>query len=171
MATVQISLDEYLRSSYHPDCDYVDGEVQERNLGEFDHAAVQMFLGSWFFQHRDEWQLRVLPEMRIRVSATRVRIADICLMSRSQPIERVPTQPPLAVIEILSPEDRISRYGQRLADYRQMGIPNVWVIDPANRIGYDCSTAAWLPVEEFRVAGTAISVRLTDLWSELEANR
>src|SRR6202044_2783831 len=146
MATVQISLDEYLRSSYHPDCDYVDGEVQERNLGEFDHAAVQMFLGSWFFQHRDEWQLRVLPEMRIRVSATRVRIADICLMARSQPIEQVPTKPPLAVIEILSPEDRISRYGQRLADYRQMGIPNVWVIDPANRIGYDCSTAAWLPV-------------------------
>ncbi len=171
MATVQISLDEYLRSSYHPDCDYVDGEVQERNLGEFDHAAVQMFLGNWFFQHRDEWQLHVLPEMRIRVSATRVRIADICLMARSQPVEQVPTKPPLAVIEILSPEDRISRYGQRLADYRQMGIPNVWVIDPANRIGYDCSTAAWLPVEEFRVAGTAISARLSDLWSELEANR
>ena len=92
-------------------------------------------------------------------------------MARSQPVEQVPTKPPLAVIEILSPEDRISRYGQRLADYRQMGIPNVWVIDPANRIGYDCSTAAWLPVEEFRVAGTAISARLSDLWSELEANR
>jgi Uma2 family endonuclease len=171
MATVQISLDEYLRSSYHPDCDYVDGEVQERNWGEFDHAVVQAFLAAWFFQHRDEWQLHVLPEMRIRVSATRVRIADICLMARSQPVEQVPTKPPLAVIEILSPEDRISRYGQRLADYRQMGIPNVWVIDPANRIGYDCSTAAWLPVEEFRVAGTAISARLSDLWSELEANR
>ncbi len=171
MATVQISLDEYLRSSYHPDCDYVDGEVQERNLGEFDHAAVQMFLGNWFFQHREDWQLHVLPEMRIRVSATRVRIADICLMARSQVVEQVPTKPPLAVIEILSPEDRISRYAQRLADYRQMGIPNVWVIDPANRIGYDCSTAAWLPVEEFRVAGTAIFARLSDLWSELEANR
>ena len=49
MATVQISLDEYLRSSYHPDCDYVDGEVQERNWGEFDHAAVQMFLVIGFF--------------------------------------------------------------------------------------------------------------------------
>ncbi|MGB8886283.1 MAG: Uma2 family endonuclease [Candidatus Korobacteraceae bacterium] len=171
MATVQISLDEYLRSSYHPDCDYVDGEVQERNLGEFDHAAVQMFLGNWFFQHREDWQLHVLPEMRIRVSATRVRIADICLMARSQVVEQVPTKPPLAVIEILSPEDRISRYAQRLADYRQMGIPNVWVIDPANRIGYDCSTAAWLPVEEFRVEGTAIFARLSDLWSELEANR
>lgn len=100
-----------------------------------------------------------------------MRIADLCLVLRSQPVEQVLTIPPLAVIEILSPEDRISRYGQRLADYRQMGISNIWVVDPVNRVGCDCSTAAWLPVEEFRVVSTAISLRLSDLWSELEANR
>jgi Uma2 family endonuclease len=135
MATVQISLEEYLRTSCHPDCDYVDGEVQERNLGEFDHAAVQAFLSAWFFQHRKEWQLHVLTEMRIRVSPTRVRIADLCLMSRTQEVERVLTKPPLAVIEILSSEDRISRYKDRLGDYRRMGVPNVWVIDPGNQLG------------------------------------
>jgi Uma2 family endonuclease len=171
MATVQISLEEYLRTSYHPDCDFVDGEVQERNLGEFDHGAVQGFLTSWFFQHRHEWQLHVIPELRIRVSAARVRIADVCLMARSQPIEQVPTRPPLAVIEILSPEDRIARYNERLSDYRNMGIQNVWVIDPINAVGYDCSTAAWLPVEEFHIAGSPIFLRLNDLWSELEASR
>jgi Uma2 family endonuclease len=170
MATVQISLEEYLRTSYHPDCDYVDGEVQERNLGEFDHAAVQMFLGNWFFQHRQEWQLHVLPEMRIRVSPTRVRIADLCLMSRTQEVERVLTKPPLAVIEILSPEDRISRYNDRLGDYRRMGVPNVWIIDPGNRVGYDCSTPAWLPVEQFRITDTPIFFQLKDLWNELQAN-
>jgi Uma2 family endonuclease len=78
--------------------------------------------------------------MRIRVSATRVRIADLCLIERGESIEQVPTKPPLAVVEILSPEDRISRYNDRLGDYRRMGIQNVWVIDPANRIGYECST-------------------------------
>ncbi len=170
MATLQNSLADYLRTSYRPDCDYVDGEVQERNLGEFDHAAIQGLLILWFGQHRREWNLRVLPEIRIRVAESRVRIADVCLMSSGQPVEQVLTKPPLAVIEILSPEDRISRYNERLADYRQMGIPNVWVIDPANRVGYDCSTAAWLPVEEFRVAGTPIALPLVDLWSELEAN-
>jgi Uma2 family endonuclease len=75
------------------------------------------------------------------------------------------------VIEILSPEDRISRYNDRLTDYRKMGIRNVWVIDPATRVGYDCSTTAWLPVEEFRVEGTSIFLRLNDLWSELGANQ
>jgi len=171
MATVQISLEEYLQTSYHPDCDFVDGEVQERNWGEFDHAAVQMFLGNWFFQHRQEWNLHVLSEMRIRVSPTRVRIADLCLMSKTQEVEQVLTKPPLAVIEILSPEDRIARYYDRLADYRQMSIANVWLIDPGNQIGYDCSTAAWLPVEEFRIANAPIFFHLGDLWNELQANR
>jgi hypothetical protein len=29
-----ISVDEYLSTSFRPDCDYVDGEVLEHNLGE-----------------------------------------------------------------------------------------------------------------------------------------
>jgi Uma2 family endonuclease len=100
-----------------------------------------------------------------------VRIPDVCLVARTQPIEQVLTKPPLAVIEILSPEDRIVRYNEQLADYRRMGIENVWVIDPANRVGYDCSTAAWLPVEEFRIASSPIFLRLRDLWEELDVNR
>ncbi len=171
MSSVQTSLAEYLRTSYHPDRDYVDGEVQERNLGEFDHAAIQAFLTAYFFQHRQEWQLHVLPEMRVRISAERVRIPDVCLVKRSQPVEQVLTTPPLAVVEILSPEDRIVRYNGRLADYRRMGIPNIWVIDSANRVGYDCSTTAWLPVDEFRLENTPIVLRLSDLWAELESNR
>lgn len=171
MATLQISINEYLRESYHPDCDYVDGEVQERNLGEFEHGFAQLFLGGWFLQHRQEWQLNAASEWRIRLSPSRVRIADVCVISREQPIEPVLTRPPLIVIEILSPEDRISRYNERLTDYRNMGVKNVWVVDPINKVGYDCSTAAWLPVEEFRIPDSPIFFRLSDLWSELEANQ
>lgn len=171
MATLQTSLADYLRTSYRPDCDYVDGAVQQRNLGEFDHAAVQGFLTAWFFQHRFDWQLQVLPEIRIRVSQNRVRIADVGLVSRTKPIEQVLITPPLAVIEILSPEDRISRYNERLSDYRRMGIANIWVIDPASRVAYDCSSTAWLPVDELKIEGTPISLRLNDMWSELAASR
>ena len=171
MATLQTSLADYLKRVYRPDCDFVDGEVQGRNLGEYDHAAVQAFLTSWFFQHRQEWELQVLPEMRIRVTEQRVRIADVCLVSRNQPVEQVLTKPPLAVIEILSPEDRISRYNERLSDYRQMDVSKIWVVDPSSRTAYDCSTTAWLPVEELRIPGTPIFLRLSDLWSELDSRR
>jgi len=96
MPAVVTSLAEYLATTYHPDRDYVDGEVQERNFGEFDHAAMQAFLASWFFQHRQDWQLHVLPEMRVKVNADRVRIPDVCLASRTQPVEQVITRPPIA---------------------------------------------------------------------------
>ena len=42
MATGEfVSVREYLSTSYRPDCDYVDGVVVERNLGEYDHARLQ----------------------------------------------------------------------------------------------------------------------------------
>lgn len=34
---VHVSVAEYLASSYRPDCDYVDGVIEERNLGEKEH--------------------------------------------------------------------------------------------------------------------------------------
>ena len=47
MATTTIPLSEYLATTYRPDCDYVDGEIQERNFGELDHGSVQLFLGAF----------------------------------------------------------------------------------------------------------------------------
>ena len=42
MSTVAVvSIEEYLSTSYRPDCDYVDGEVRERNLGEYPHSNLQ----------------------------------------------------------------------------------------------------------------------------------
>ena len=33
-------MEEYLATSYRPDCDYVDGEIEERNLGEKEHSIL-----------------------------------------------------------------------------------------------------------------------------------
>jgi hypothetical protein len=74
-------------------------------------------------------------------------------------------------METVSPEDRISRYNQRLGDYRGMAIQNIWLIDPATQVAFDCRTAAWLLVDEFKIGGTPISLRLTEMWNELKAGR
>jgi Uma2 family endonuclease len=44
-------------------------------------------------------------------------------------------------VEILSPEDRMSRVQDRIDDYFAMGVSNVWVVDPARRCAY-LATAA-----------------------------
>jgi hypothetical protein len=89
-----ITVDEYLHSSYHPDCDYVDGELQERNLGEKDHAQVQINLGTWLRNHDKEWNTRSYTELRMQVAPSRFRVADVCVFSRDQVVEQVPSRPP-----------------------------------------------------------------------------
>jgi hypothetical protein len=51
-SAILISVGEYLKNSYRPDCDFVDGRIEERNLGEHDHAALQAALILWFVQHQ-----------------------------------------------------------------------------------------------------------------------
>ncbi len=40
--TTHVPVEVYLRSSYEPDAEYVDGKIEERPMGEFDHAAWQL---------------------------------------------------------------------------------------------------------------------------------
>ena len=157
----------YLHSSYSPDCDYVDGELQERNVGELDHAEVQTALAHWFRSHDKEWNIRAFTELRMRISPTRFRIADVCLISRGEPTDQVLQRPPIAVIEVLSPEDRISRYQERFQDYRRMGIRHIWVVDPQTRHGYDCSTESWIETTSFAVENSPITVDLSVIFAEL----
>ncbi len=162
-----VPISEYLHSSYSPDCDYVDGELQERNVGELDHAEVQAALAQWFRSHGKEWNIRAVTELRMRTGPTRFRVADVCLISRSEPTEQVPQRPPLAVIEVLSPEDRVSRYQERLDDYRKMGVRHIWVADPQHRRGYDCSTGSWIETTSFAVENSPIAVDLSVIFAEL----
>jgi Uma2 family endonuclease len=163
-----ISVSEYLHTSYRPDCDYVDGVVEERNLGEFDHAAVQEALLEWFRKHKEDWKVRAYPELRVQASPTRFRVADICILSTSAPREQIVQTPPVAVIEVLSPEDRFTRYIDRLEDYRRMGIRNVWVVDPANRRGFDFSSGTWIEATSFADANTGIRLDLAALFASID---
>ncbi len=52
------------------------------------------------------------------------------VLDRSLPVERIITHPPIAVFEVLSPEDTFSRLKRKLEDYRTMGIPHIWIVDP-----------------------------------------
>ncbi|MGD0889881.1 MAG: hypothetical protein ABR923_00005 [Terracidiphilus sp.] len=49
MATATpISLEQYLHTPFEPDAEYVRGEVQERNVGEYEHNTVQRAILLWF---------------------------------------------------------------------------------------------------------------------------
>jgi len=128
-ARTQISVEEYLHTMYHPDCDYVDGVVEERNLGEVDHALAQTRLASFFMGLFRQTGLLPMTEVRMRVSQTRFRIPDISVTC-GKPKGQILTEPPVLCIEILSPEDRLSRVNKRIQEFLDFGVPVVWLVDP-----------------------------------------
>jgi Uma2 family endonuclease len=168
--TTLVSLEEYLRTSYHPDRDFVDGQVEERNLGEFEHARLQSLLIGWFLSHEKDWNIVTVVEQRIRVAAKRVRIADICLLHRSAPREQVTQTPPLLCIEMLSPEDRLPRAAKVMDDYARMGVANLWLLDPVDRIGYVYTAGGLLKLTEDRLSipSSAIYLDLPGLFAGLD---
>ena len=75
-----MTLEEYLHTPFDgPDRDYVDGEVVERNMGELPHARIQMRLGYLLSALSERLQLQVLPEIRLQVTPTHFRVADLAV--------------------------------------------------------------------------------------------
>ena len=168
MATLtQVSLAEYLDTIYHPDCEYIDGEIRERNVGKFEHAKLQWLLPIWFGKHDLAWDVTGCVEQRMRVSATRIRVPDLVVM-RPGPQPEVMTEPPLLIIEILSPDDTYSDLQERCEDYRNLGVENIWIIDPKTRTGRMCLGPDWIAAERLEVAGTPIHVQLKALFDQLD---
>jgi Uma2 family endonuclease len=128
-----VSVDEYLHTVYRPDCDYVDGILVERNVGEKDHAKLQREILFYLHERRKLWNIFVIQELRVQVSRTRYRVPDICVVVGPEPDEQILTKPPFLCIEVLSPEDRMSRMQDRIDDYLAFGVACVWVVDPQTR--------------------------------------
>jgi Uma2 family endonuclease len=126
----QVSVEEYLSTSYRPDCDYVDGEVLERNVGEREHSFVQRRLIVILDRLEATLGVSVWPEVRVQVAPRRFRVPDVCVYRGPGPHDPVFLTPPFLCIEILSPEDRMSRMDDKLEDFFGAGVETVWVIDP-----------------------------------------
>jgi Uma2 family endonuclease len=165
-----VSVEEYLRTSYRPDCDYVDGRVEERNLGEKEHSILQSFLTFLFMANRSQWGVSVYAELRTQIGRTRFRVPDVLVMRAGTQFERILDQPPFIAIEVLSPEDRLSRLHERINDYLAFGVEHIWIFDPEQRIAWRATTAGLHVVAdgELTVAGTPIRVVLSEVFGELD---
>jgi Uma2 family endonuclease len=171
MATnVLIPVSEYLKTSYSPDCDYVDGEVQERNLGEQDHSDLQTRIAVLLSAVQNQALIRVNTELRVQVNETRFRVPDVCVRQKTAPSEQVVRRPPLLCIEVLSPEDTQSRTRQKVRDYLDMGVPEVWIVDPALRSVTVCAGA--ISVEhtagELTVPETPVVLAIAEIFKVLD---
>jgi Uma2 family endonuclease len=167
---VLVSTSEYLSTSYRPDQELIDGRLLERNVGEYDHSNLQGALIAWLTNRQREWNIRVLPEQRLRVTASRFRIPDVCVISRDQPIEPVFTKPPLGCLEVLSKDDTLRSKQARIDDYLAFGVRNIWILDTVARRAYVCSEKGLREPEDnvLRALESPIEISLLELFGELD---
>jgi Uma2 family endonuclease len=160
-----VSEEEYLHTVYEPDCEFEDGVLIERNLGEQDHSWLQAALAAFFFQRRKLRNIEVYTEQRHRIRKGKYMIPDVCVISQPRPVERVFSQPPLIWIEILSPEDRPIRVNNKVRQLLEFGVPNIWVIDPETFEAEIHTPAGSQKADDgiLRVTGSPIEVSLGGL--------
>jgi Uma2 family endonuclease len=141
------SIEEYLNTSYHPDREFVDGLIVERNLGEKTHSAAQAEVIGYFATRAGEFGIKVYPGVRVQVSPTRIRVPDVTIIKKSQFQGEIFTSPPHLCIEILSKDDTLEGMQEKINDYLRFGIPYIWIIDPRLRKGYIATKAGILEAE------------------------
>lgn len=167
---LSISVEEYLRTSYRPDRDYIEDHLEERNVGKRDHSAVQGALVGYLYQRRGEWGIRIYPEQRLQVGPRRYRVPDVCVVLGDKPPDDVFTEAPLLCVEVFSDEDRLSRMQRRFDDYFAMGVPHVWLLDPEDRRAWVCRPEGLFEARDgyLRAPGTPIEVPLGEIFSALD---
>lgn len=133
--TATISVDEYLRTGYEPDREFVDGALVERNVGTQRHGLLQLIIGGALRQYRKSHRIQVFAAARLLVDASgkRYRIPDVLVLELPYHEGRVVVDPPAIVVEIKSPEDTFDDIVDKGFEYGKLGVANILVMDPERR--------------------------------------
>jgi len=161
-ATAIVTVEDYLRRTEKPYCEYVDGVLYPKAMGTKLHARVQFLLQ--LLLHRQG--VEALGEVHVRLSPNKYLIPDVIAAPEIQ--SPYPTEPVLLCVEILSPEDRVGATLAKCEEYHAWGVPFCWVIDPEKQIGWQYHAGG--DPERVDRGGTLVaghlSVPLEELFSE-----
>jgi Uma2 family endonuclease len=164
-----ISEQEYLRTDYEHDCEWIEGQVRERAMPDEFHSALQAFFIGYFLRFGRALGLRVRPELRVHVAPRRYRTPDVTVLPSSAPLQAIPDTPPAICIEILSPDERKGELREKIADYVTMGVEAIWIVDPRHRLLWTADATGKHPVENFHVPGSDLVITPSEMFAELDS--
>lgn len=114
---------------YEPEI--VRGEIVERPMPDSDHAELMAQVVYVFQPPVAAGALWIGGDLRVRTSAGNIRLVDVSVY-RSRPA-RLPENPPLVTVEILSPGDRYEDVFEKCEEYAAWGVEHIWVLEPRRR--------------------------------------
>ena len=151
-----ITPEQYLATHYEREPEYVRGDVVERSLPTKRHSKIQQRLSVVLDR------IGCYPELRLRLADNVFRVPDISVYER-EPENEVPTTPPLLIVEINSPDDRIHNVLEKCEEYRTWGVSNVWVVEPELKKLYVYS-GGLKEVSQFELPAQNLTITPADLF-------
>jgi Uma2 family endonuclease len=162
-ASALVSIEEYLRYTGKPNCEYRDGAIFPKPMPTKQHSLIQYAL----LMLLRAQGVQPYPELTLRTSPTRFLVPDVAVTADFP--GPYPTEPVQLCCEILSPEDRLGATFSKCEEYHAWGVPFCWVVDPGKRTAWEYHSGG----EPVRVTealhGGALSVVLAELFSTLDA--
>lgn len=159
-----ISLEEYLNTSYEWEPEYVDGELIERPMPTDNHALVQHNIERAFIV-REDGAFECRPGVRLPLGATRVRIPDYAVFPSDYTGARYPLTPPIAVIEILTPDDLHAVLSGKFNDYQAWGVRYSWLVDPERNTIRRIEDANWIRVDSIEIPDHGLVISAAEIFS------
>ena len=169
MATaLRVSLEEYLRSHYEPECELINGELFPKPMGTREHMRMEKRLLEILGRFQRQGLGEILPELSIRFGND-VRIPDLVFAPPGAEFENgILVSTPLLCVEILSPSQRLSELFAKCEAYHSWNVPYCWVIDPVKNLCWEYHRE--LPVELKPRGGTVaaggVAVPVAELFPE-----
>src|SRR5271163_2283255 len=157
-----IPVEEYLRYSKKPICEYRDGVLYPKPMPTTFHGLLEFMLVAMLRR----LGLQAAPEVTVRLSASKFLVPDVIAAPVLQ--SPYPTDPVLLCCEILSPDDRLGAMLAKCEEYHAWGVPFCWVIDPVKRTAWEYGAETEpIRVTDCLRAGE-ISISVAELFSALD---
>jgi Uma2 family endonuclease len=131
-----VSIEEYLRTSYKPACDYRDGVLTQKPMPTYEHSLLQIHLGRLILP---DGGFLATSEQTVRIGENRFLVPDVAVQESKRLQRPYPSDPIFLCIEILSPEDRFGELVSKCQEYLAWGVPMTWIIDPDTRRAWTLS--------------------------------
>ena len=158
-----VTAEEYLRTSYKPACEYIDGALRKKPMPTCDDGSIQIQFG------------RLIPppdyvvsaELTVRIRQGKYLVPDLGVQLRSKVQKPYPTQPIFLCIEILSPvnkhEPGVTKYREKRQSLHEAGV-HLLEIDLLRR-GQRPVNHPRIPASAYRVVLTRAKSSVGHVWA------
>ena len=160
-AATLVSVDEYLRTSYKPACEYRDGVLTQKAMPTGKHAFLQTRIGHYILSAYSQFWVGL--ELTVRLSEDRYVVPDVAVQYLDRVQNPYPTNPIPLCVEILSPDDRFSETVSKAEEYLAWGVPTVWIVDPEKQMAWSYDNQRGLHDATAHFIAGEISISLADL--------